>query len=510
MITVTDLFCGAGGSSLGAEQTGKFRLRWALNHDKVAIGTHNRNFPHADHDCTDISACNPKRYEPTTVLIASPECTNHTIAKGQKRKNQNQLKLMENGQPDPAEERSRATMWDVVRFAEAHDYEAVVVENVVDARFWRTWDAWLMAMHLLGYDHQCVFFNSMFAHLTPNGENDFVPQSRDRLYVIFWKKRLKKPNLDFRPVGYCEKCGRDVEAVQVWKSPNRKWGKYGKNGQYIYQCPNDVKHGEVVPYYYGAWTAIDFGLPIERIGDRKRPLVDRTISRIKSGLARFGKKGIVIQQGDKAYTAPFLLQNSYTHGHNNRNYSVDGPAPTIDTGTRPYLVVPTVFNNQGKGSIDGILEPMNTICTSATHKWLLTAPMIYSYQSTENMKGLDAPLPTVTTKDKNGLLLPPSFTFSYANGDGPPRPTNMPLHTINTGYNSGLVVNIDPENIDIDDCLYRILEPQEIKAGMAFPDSYVIEGKSKAVIVKQCGNAVTPPVMKMILERIAQILGYVS
>jgi DNA (cytosine-5)-methyltransferase 1 len=33
--------------------------------------------------------------------------------------------------PDAAAERSRATMWDVPRFAETHRYQAVVVENVV-------------------------------------------------------------------------------------------------------------------------------------------------------------------------------------------------------------------------------------------------------------------------------------------------------------------------------------------------------------------------------------------
>jgi DNA (cytosine-5)-methyltransferase 1 len=37
---------------------------------------------------------------------------------------------------DEAAERSRATMWDVVRFAEHHRYTSVIVENVVDAAKW--------------------------------------------------------------------------------------------------------------------------------------------------------------------------------------------------------------------------------------------------------------------------------------------------------------------------------------------------------------------------------------
>ncbi|MBL7859520.1 MAG: hypothetical protein JNJ65_00065 [Cyclobacteriaceae bacterium] len=50
-----------------------------------------------------------------------------------------------------AQKRSRATMWDVPRFAEYHSYEIIIVENVVDARYWVQRGAWLLAMHLLGY-----------------------------------------------------------------------------------------------------------------------------------------------------------------------------------------------------------------------------------------------------------------------------------------------------------------------------------------------------------------------
>ena len=45
-ITVTDQFCGAGGSSIGATKAGA-ELRLALNHWQLAIDTHNTNFPDA-------------------------------------------------------------------------------------------------------------------------------------------------------------------------------------------------------------------------------------------------------------------------------------------------------------------------------------------------------------------------------------------------------------------------------------------------------------------------------
>ena len=225
--TVTDQFCGAGGSSQGAAEAGA-EIKLALNHWDLAIKTHNTNFPQTDHDCTDVSACDPRRYRATTILITSPECTNHSLAKGKMRKWQQQLDMFGKLELDPAEERSRATMWDVCRFAEAHHYQVVIVENVVEARHWPPFEAWLQAMHLLGYKHEIVYLNSMFAHPTP--------QSRDRMYIVFWKKNLRAPDLRITPAAHCPICGTDVASVQSWKNPLKKWGKYQQ--QYVYRCPD--------------------------------------------------------------------------------------------------------------------------------------------------------------------------------------------------------------------------------------------------------------------------------
>lgn len=67
-ITITDQFCGAGGSPQGARKAalkhgGGIEVSLALNHWKLAIDTHQTNFPDTLHDCTDISACDHRRYE---------------------------------------------------------------------------------------------------------------------------------------------------------------------------------------------------------------------------------------------------------------------------------------------------------------------------------------------------------------------------------------------------------------------------------------------------------------
>lgn len=58
-LTVTDLFCGAGGSSSGLEEVPGVTVRMAANHWPLAVETHNTNLPHALHDTADISTPSP-------------------------------------------------------------------------------------------------------------------------------------------------------------------------------------------------------------------------------------------------------------------------------------------------------------------------------------------------------------------------------------------------------------------------------------------------------------------
>jgi DNA (cytosine-5)-methyltransferase 1 len=284
-LTITDLFCGAGGSGLGAHAAG-YQLVMAANHWTKAIETHAANFPDTDHDCADISQVDPRRYPATDVLWASPECTNHSQAKGHKPAQLDRVPdQWGDVLPADAAERSRATMWDVPRFAEHHGYRAIVVENVVEAAKWVMFPAWLHAMTCLGYEHELVFLNSMHA---PAIAAPRAPQSRDRLYVVFWRKGQRRPDVDPRPAAWCGRCACEVTAVQSWKPrtaawPTARWGRYRQ--QYRYICPRCEEIVE--PYALPAASAIDWALPGQRIGDRKEPLSAKTIARIEAGLRKF-------------------------------------------------------------------------------------------------------------------------------------------------------------------------------------------------------------------------------
>ena len=516
-ITVTDLFCGAGGSSIGAEAAGA-RLLMAANHWRLAIETHNANFPDADHDCADVSQVDPRRYPSTDVLIASPECTNHSSAKTRKHRT-----TIWDPTVDPAEERSRATMWDVVRFAEHHRYQLVVVENVVEARNWAPYQAWLAAMDSLGYHHRAVYLNSFVAHPTP--------QSRDRMYVVFWRQGNPAPDLDFRPIAWCPMCERDVEAIQSWKQPTRAFGKY--RSQYVYRCP--VCTAVATPYAWPAAAAIDWALPAPRIGDRTKPLADATLRRIRAGLERYGSSAIV-QAAGHTYERPGYY----------RTWPTWQPLGTQTTTVQHALVVETAY--AGKGDRDksrDASEPLRTLTTVQTQA-LLTRParptdepvatqtgrrtqalVVPFRRHAEATPAAVAPVPTVVAGNAGHALL----IRNYSGGAEMSRPVGAPAGTVTAVDHHALLVDYhgegkpqsvtDPHRtmdtrdryglvspaIEVEDCGFRMLEPHEIGRAMAFPDTYDVKG-NKRERVRQYGNAVTPPVMAKILERaIASLAG---
>lgn len=509
-ITATDQFCGAGGSSIGATKAG-IEVKLAMNHWKLAIETHNTNFPKVDYVCTDISATDPRRYPSTNILITSPECTNHSLAKGKPRRYY-EKDLFGNILIDPSEERSRATMWDVPRFAEYHQYEIITVENVVDAGKWRLWDSWLHAMHALGYEHNVVYFNSMFAWPTP--------QSRDRMYTVFWKKGNPAPDLDFRPPAFCEKCGKNVNAIQTWK--RYKWGRY--KAQYFYRCPEC--HHEVTPFYYAAFNAIDWTIQAERIGDRKTALKPKTLERIKYGLETYGRKPLVVtgryttgishrvrdaetepfptQPADASHAVvfPWLIETGHSNG--DERYAATTVNPCRTQTTRQTIGVAGFLTKNYGGGADpknmgiGLDDPLGTV-TTADHHSLLQPAFIADLRGTSKASEITDPLMCVMAGGSHHALLNTEAFLTYYYGSGP-NISGMrdAIHTLTGVDRAGLVGAL--ENLTVDDLTFRMLHPHEIGKAMAFPSDYVVLGNGREK-VKQYGNAVTPPAMEMIIER---------
>lgn len=315
-VTGLDGFCGYGGSSSGILKAG-VDLRAAFNHNILSIECYGANYPGVDLWQADV--CDDKdpqfidRYgnrvpgrfvDPISLPYAtfcwfSPGCQHHSPSNAHRLYAEGrQVMLFADGEEfDEAayanSERSRMTMACVLRYAAHHKPELIVTENVVEVCQWgadkdgSTFRWWLNELKKIGYEYHLCFFNSMF--FPP------CPQSRDRVYIVAWRRGNRKPDLDYRPVAYCisQKCGgRIVNAVQTWKRrtkawPLPVWGKYKR--QYFYACPDCAS--EVEPAAWPAWTAIDWsnlGIPIgEREALGLKRLAPATMERLRRGASKF-------------------------------------------------------------------------------------------------------------------------------------------------------------------------------------------------------------------------------
>lgn len=467
-ITFCDIFCGAGGSSIGLTAAG-FELKLAANHWARAIETHSANFRDAEHLCADVNNYDMRRLPRTDILWASPICTEVSPAGGRRRKVKGQGELELFG-PVAKEglDRTRATFHDVIRATEVHRYQVVLVENVVDvAESWELFDWWVDGMKLLGYNVQFVSVSS--AHVGGEG-NTHAPQWRDRLYMVFTRIGMTLPDVEPRPLAYCLECGTDVDAVQSWKDHRkRKIGKYRQ--QYVYRCPSSAcRHSIVEPYVSPASAAIDWTDLGSRIGDRKRPLAAATIARITAGLRMFAQPDV-----------PVMVSVNHA-GPDGRAYPVNSrplPSQTVRIGDG-FASHPFIAELRGGGSKlkarDVILEPLATVTASGFHH------------------GLTVPPGHITTQDRHALVVPYYRT-------GKAKSTAVPLDTVTTKDRFAL---IDPA-VDVDDCLFRMLKPREQLRAQRFPDTYTVLG-NQGEQGMQAGNAVSSNVPQWIAGRVAAVL----
>lgn len=425
MITVTDIFAGAGGSSTGIGQVPGVEVVIAANHWQLAVDVHAENHQRTEHACVDLHMEDPRNFPRTDILWASPECTKWSIANSKAK----ELSVEMGGDPtlfdsvpvelETGEEdeinRSRLLMFDVLRFVEHHRYRLVFVENVVDiatqAKYRAAWAAWQKGLRKLGYDYRVVSLNSMHAQLG----GDPAPQSRDRVYIVAWPIGAPAPDLDraLSPAAWCDRCERMVSTHQAWK-PGRTVGRY--RAQYLYAC--NKCRAIVEPGWLPASTAIDWLLPAERIADRARPLSPKTMARIREGLRRYGtgQAFLTIHRGDRqrgipdnrtASLADALPALTASGNHFGLAYPTSEPMRTLlAEGPRQSVLVPRgafVVDRRGEYRVRDLRDPLSTITANETSKALLIP---VEGRDGKRAGSVDEPMRTQTTRNETGLLMP--------------------------------------------------------------------------------------------------------
>lgn len=529
-----DLFHGFGGWSEAAQLNGLF-VRWALNHDQHKVDVHSANFPKTTHHRADVKETDPKQHPRTRIFLGSPCCDDFSQAKTHKTKlkHEAQMRLFFEDERERekaiAERQKRATMWNVIDFVACHCYQIGVIENVVDVHRWSMFDEWVTELRNLGYNLKMLYLNSMFFH-SLNGVTNCppAPQSRDRWYCVFWRKGTPEPDLDFRPLAPCPNCG-DVRAIQVWKNPKRQYGKYGiDHGSYYYGCPTCIEKYKgrprllpIHPYYYCGLNAIDFSIPIQRVGEFKKPISPNTRARIEAGLRKYGGDAFLMNGNWWKYKSA-LLEPTFTQTTNRHLWVVvppmilnhlQGPklSSSLDelptqTGSRTLATaIPTAFisaldpGDDHESRVKGMLDPLPTQTGWKNQHALAAVPVLidlsYAHRGNENKVRLGAEAyPTQTTADTLGVFWPPWLVELYHHGEM--RPTTDPVQTVTAGggkagvvippfiatYNGGHSVLAGmndamptattnerhgltiPENFSVDDCYYRTLRSKyEVK-----------------------------------------------
>jgi len=161
MLNFVDLFCGGGFGGRGAVTAGGKPLL-AVDAWELATDTYKSNFPDSDVLCSPIEELDPyelaKKYTPD-VLLTSPECTSHSIARGAK----------------PGTEKSRETAIGILPWLDAMKPRWLIVENVNRMKKWDRHNELVEEIENAGYTVSDLYLNAA----------DFgTPQSRKRMFLV--------------------------------------------------------------------------------------------------------------------------------------------------------------------------------------------------------------------------------------------------------------------------------------------------------------------------------------
>ena len=439
---VADLFCGAGGSSTGAEKAieeigGKMELV-AVNHWPIAVQTHQLNHPTAQHYLQDLDKADPEEIVPNRyldLLMASPECRFYSRARGGK----------------PIHDQGRMNPWIVHRWLTSLNVKCLLVENVPEFTDWGPllgdgrpdktkkgmyFEEWVKSLWGLGYQAEWRMLNAAnYGDATTRIR--FFLQARNDGKPIRWPEathsKTGSPSL--------------LQELPKWRAARDiiDWSNTGRS------LLDDPKY-------------------------RKKQLSEKTLRRIAKGLERFGgplahlyirllnlpqdSSAATQDNSPSAQNNPTPAQESFILNRNGENcstrvHSIDNPIPTATTRGARYLVEPEAqpfhgSDRQHTAPLNsqplGPGEPLHTI-TTLTGGGLYLAeakaqPFVGANRNHNVPKGVGEPIPSATTAHGGGsFLVKPdmkAFILGQQSG-GAPRLASEPVPTVTTDGNIYLI-----------------------------------------------------------------------
>lgn len=521
MIHLIDLFCGAGGVTTGVEQAEINGIKVAqviacVNHDYNAIESHKANHPEPVHYVEDIRTLEltdlkkqvlqirSKSTDAIIAIWASLECTNFSKAKG--------------GLPRDADSRTLAEH--LYRYIDAVSPQYVFIENVEEFMSWGPLDEhgkpvsrdkgadyvkWCNHIQNMGYSYDYKIINS--ADLG-------AYTSRKRFFAVFYSHGM--------PVAW-------PEATHSKKPKNE--GMFGKLEPWkpVREVLNLNDHGKSI-----------FG--------RKKPLSEKTLSRIYAGLIKYvagGKDAFLLKYNSinketgvhippsidepcpvvAAQSRLGIVNVQYLtnyHGKHQDDKSLDSTAGTVTTKDDCNLITAQFIDKcySGEDNHQSIEQPAGCIMTK--DKYSLVTPYIMDTQFNNVGSSLENPFPTIVANRKHHYLVNPQWNTNSGSDINSPCPTliarqdKAPLYMITTEFGCSVAVyHTDSEMTrkikqfmaiyGIADILMRMLQVEELLRIQGFPEGYKLIG-TQADQKKFIGNSVVPKVPKKWMEAIGQKL----
>lgn len=471
---VADLLCGAGGSSTGcARALAELGLKMELvcvNHWPIAIETHSKNHPEARHHCQDISTVRPHIIVPEgylDLLMASPTCTHHSVARGGK----------------PTSDQQRSDPWHIITWLTELRVKRLIIENVWEFCGWGPVDprtgkpiksrkgeyfrAWIDTIRRLGFDPEWRKLNAAdFGDATTRQR--FILMARSDNRSVSWPRpthgKKVKDGLLFFPTMKPWRPARDIIDWQLKGRSifNRKKALAPKTLARIYAGAIKFEWPEpflVILRNHMAGQSVDQPLPTIAANGTHIGLAQPIIISPRHGMEGAGPQPRSVEQplptitagGSQVAVAEPVIVNG-RKGNQAKGVSTE-PVPTLDTKGGVWLAEPFVLSRQGGGAPRSPDEPLPT--QTAKHSQVLISPY-YGSGSGETCHSAEEPLPTVTSKARFGMVVP----VTNGSGGANPRSVDEPVPTMTTakggefaivlpvthagGFNRVLDANNDP------------------------------------------------------------------
>ena len=428
-----------------------------LNHSPKAIQTYNKN--HLGHIGLEAELFeeDPSTYKQKfNYIIASPSCTHHSRALG--------------GKPRSKQLRSQPEI--VTRWMRHHLPEYMLMENVAEAREWG-----------------------------PLDENDKPIKERKGEYFKAWVKELES-------LGYYIE-DRDLVAADYGDPTSRTRMFMAASRldmpRFVFPEPTHTKE-----QHRPAKEIIDFSIEGKSIFNRKRPLVNRTLDRIWSGVRKYCKEEykplidalqeahggdnplhtlcseeIEKKEGSEIPLGDFVMNIAHTSSSpTSSSRSVNDPLATIVTKEELAICTPHLlhyYGGEGSEERNSSLETPLATVTAGGNRFALSEAFLLGQQSCAAPRSVEtATVPTISTKGAISLTEPFLVQFYGASKTAD---LDKPLPTITCKDRFGLV------HVFGMDIRFRMLKPHELAGAMSFDKDYVFAG-SQADAVRMIGNAV--------------------